>query len=161
MSAFTDKLAALSARERIVLMIGAGAAVAIVLYSLAWQPWQAEISRLGAQVPEKRATLEWMTSQADRIDNLSARAAGDAEESGLPLLMLVERSANQVEIRDLITRMSPGDDADQVRIWMDNADFDRWLRWLETLEGSGIEVAEANIDRAQENRVNIRTTLQR
>lgn len=57
--------------------------------------------------------------------------------------------------------MSPGDEPDEVRVWMDDADFDRWLRWLEALKESGIRVTEANIDRSGDSRVDIRITLQR
>lgn len=161
MNALTDRLAGLTTRERVVLGGGLAAAVLIVLYTLAWQPWQAELARLRATVPEKQQTLEWMSAQVAQIRQLKKTAGPDAGDTSLPLLTLVERSANQANIREVITRMNPGENADQVRIWMDDADFDRWLRWLETLGKSGIAVSEANIDRSADNRVTIRTTLQR
>ncbi len=77
------------------------------------------------------------------------------------MLTLVERSANQIEMRDVITRMSPGDESDQVRVWLDKVAFDRWLAWVDVLSDDGIDVAEANIDRSGENLVGIRATLQR
>lgn len=161
MNVLTEKLAILSSRERFVLLGGGLLTLCLILYALAWQPWQNELNRLRAQIPAKEETLAWMRAQAAQVEVLSARSKRGADQSGLPLLTLIERSANQVEIREAITRMSPGEKEDQVRIWMDNADFDRWLRWLKTLDDSGIEVAEANIDRSVENQVSIRTTLQR
>lgn len=144
------------------MVVGGGlAALAIVVYAWAWQPWQAELERLRDRVPEKRETLAWMQAQAERIDGLRGRAAQGPSTSGLPLLTLVERSANQVDMREVITRMSPGEQADQVRVWLDDVAFDRWLRWVDALGGSGIDVAEANIDRADDNLVSIRATLQR
>lgn len=161
MNALTEKLATFSPRERVVLFGGGILTLALVLYALAWQPWQNELNRLRSQIPVKKETLAWMQSQAGQAKTLAVRSSRGANQSGLPLLTLIERSANQVDIREAITRMSPGEKEDQVRIWMDNADFDRWLRWLKTLDDSGIEVAEANIDRSVENQVSIRTTLQR
>lgn len=161
MRILSDGLAALTTRERVALGGGLAAALIIVVYALAWQPWQAELDRLRARVPEKQQTLEWMSAQLARIRELNKGAGTGSEDSGLPLLTLVERSANQAELRGAITRMNPGEDADQVRIWMDGADFDRWLRWLETLNDGGIVVAEASIDRTADNQVTIRTTLQR
>lgn len=161
MNALTETFAGLSARERLIVFVGGTAAVVILVYALVWQPWQAELERLRERVPEKQQTLAWMQSQAARVESLSARADDEPQTSGLPLLTLVERSANQVEMRDVITRMSPGDESDQVRVWLDKVAFDRWLQWVDVLSDDGIDVAEANIDRSGENLVGIRATLQR
>jgi len=154
----------LSPRERLTLVGGALAAALILLYTFVWAPWQAELERLRERVPVKQETLAWMQAQAGRVASLSAREAGErgsASNSGLPLLTLVERSANQLGMREVITRMSPGDQASQVRVWMDDVAFDRWLRWIDALGREGITVAEASIDRDGENLVGIRATLQR
>lgn len=161
MNALTETFAGLSTRERLMVFVGGAAAVVIVLYTLVWQPWQTELERLRDRVPEKQQTLAWMQTQAARVESLGARADDEPRTSGLPLLTLVERSANQVEMRDVITRMSPGDEADQVRVWLDKVAFDRWLEWVDVLSEDGIDVAEANIDRSGENLVGIRATLQR
>lgn len=161
MNLLSDSLASLSAREKNLLAAGAVVALVIVLYSLAWRPWQEELSRLRAQVPEKEQTLAWMKAQSAQIGSLVGSSKTAAAASGLPLLTTIERSANQVAIRKSITRMSPGDKDNQVRIWMDNADFDVWLRWLQSLKTRGIEVVEVNIDRSAEGKANIRATLQR
>ncbi|MDZ7841292.1 MAG: type II secretion system protein M [Gammaproteobacteria bacterium] len=161
MNALTEQLAGLSTRERLIVVFGGAAAVLILLYALVWQPWQMELERLRAQVPEKQQTLAWMQAQAARIESMTERPDGAAPDSELPLLTLVERSANDAEMREAITRMSPGDEPSQVRVWIDNVAFDRWLLWVGELNRSGIAVAEANIDRSGENLVGIRTTLQR
>jgi len=161
MNALTETLTGLSTREQVVLVAGSAVALVILLYTLAWRPWQADLNRLRIQVPEKEQTLDWMQAQAAQVDSLKKSSNSAAEQTGLPLLTLVERSANQVEIRKAITRMAPGDKDNQVRVWMDKADFDLWLRWLKALKAAGIEVADANIDRASKNKVNIRATLQR
>jgi type II secretory pathway component PulM len=161
MSTLSDRLSALTLRERVFLGGGLGIAALILIYTFVWEPWQDELDRLRARVPEKQQTLQWMTSRVEEIRALRERGNARADESGLPLLTLVERSANQADIREVITRMNPGESADQVRVWMENADFDRWLRWLKTLSENGIVVAEANIDRSADNQVSIRTTLQR
>jgi len=160
--AWRHRLAALSGRERLALGIGTAAALAILVYALLWLPWQQELSRLRAEVPEKARTLAWMEAQAPRAVALSQEAeSAGSRPTGLPLLTLLERSANDAGLRDQISRMSPGEAPEQIRVWMDDADFDQWLRWLESLRGAGIRVAEANIDRSVDNRVDIRVTLQR
>jgi len=162
MSAWLQRLADLTAREKLVLGAGSAAALGIVLYALLWVPWQQELERLRQEVPEKARTLAWMKAQAPRAEALVREAAsGQGNSAGLPLLTQLERSANNAGIREYITRMSPGDEPDQVRVWMDDAGFDGWLRWLQSLQETGISVAEANIDRAGDNVVDIRATLQR
>lgn len=161
MNAITEQLAGLSARERLIVILGGAAALLILLYTLVWQPWQAELERLRAQVPEKQQDLAWMQAQAARVESMTERPERETPDSDLPLLTLVERSANDVDMREVITRMTPGDEPNQVRVWIDDVAFDRWLLWVGELNRSGIAVAEANIDRAGENLVGIRTTLQR
>lgn len=160
-NALAEKLAGLTPRERLTVFAGAAAAGLILLYTLIWQPWQMELERLRAQVPDKQQTLAWMQAQAARIELMPERSADITPGSSLPLLTLVERSANRIEMRDVITRMSPGDEVDQVRVWIDNVAFDRWLLWVGELSKSGISIAEVNIDRSGENLVGIRATLQR
>ena len=161
MNPFSDRLAALTPRER--LLVGAGVIVAalVILYSLAWHPWQQELARLRAQVPVKERTLVWMQAQSAQIRSLTGGSKSGQTQAGLPLMTAIERSSNQVQIRKAITRMSPGDKDNQVRVWMDDADFDLWLRWLKTLKVHGIEVVEVNVDRSAADTVNIRATLQR
>jgi len=161
MNALTERWMGLSRRERLIVGFGGIAALAIVLHALVWQPWQDELARLRSTVPAKEQTLKWMRAQAVQVNSLQQRLKDKSSTSGLPLLTLVERSANQAEMREAITRMSPGDKTDQVRVWMDDVAFDRWLQWVELLSDSGVEVAEANIDRSEENLVGIRVTLQR
>jgi len=162
MNALRDRLAALSTRERLILGAGALAAAAIVLYAFAWQPWQSELARLRAQVPAKAADLAWMKARAAEAERLAGEADDAApQDAGLPLLTLMERSAERAGIRDAISRMGPGDNDREVRIWMDEAGFDRWLQWLSRLQAAGVHVAEASIDGTGTNRVAVRATLAR
>jgi len=124
--ALQQRLSLLSRRERRALGGGVAAALLIVLYAVAWAPWQQELDRLRVEVPEKARTLAWMAQQAPRVERLSRDSGGEASgSSGLPLLTLLERSATSAEIRERITRMSPGEEPDTVSVWMDDADFDR------------------------------------
>jgi general secretion pathway protein M len=161
MKALTEALSSLSPRERFMVILGGAAALAIVLYAFIWQPWQAELERLRGVVPHKQETLEWMRVQAAWVAAQPERSDDASFGSGLPLLTLVERSANQAQMRDAITRMSPGEEGDQVRVWLDNVAFDPWLLWVDALNDSGVRIAEASIDRSGDNLVSIRATLQR
>ncbi len=160
MTPFGNRLQSLSPRERAVFLFGVVAAVLIVLYSFVWQPWQEELDRLRTQVPIKRENLAWMQQQARTIGPLAKKAGEKKNADDKPLLTIVEQSAKSSKMDAYIRRMAPGE-GEQVKIWLTEADFDRWVVWLEALRTSGIEVESATINRAKDNKVTIRMTLQR
>ena len=160
MAILTDKLAQLSGRERLVLLGGGAAALLLLGYALVWQPWQDELNRLRLQVPAKEADLRWMKEQADRVRPL-LRRNGTRRANETPLLTVVEQSARSADLREVIRRMGPGETEHQVRVWLTEADFNRWLGWLEALRDQGVEVVAATVNRGRDNRVTIRATLQR
>lgn len=158
MNIVQSRLQGMSPRERSVLGFGIFGAALILIYSFVWQPWQDDLKRLRTQVPLKKETLQWMERQAELVQPLLK--APQSRASGQPLLTIVEQSANQSKISPYIRRMTPGE-GDQVKIWLTEADFDRWVLWLERLRRFGIEVTEASINRAKNNTATIRVTLQR
>ena len=150
----------LSQRERAVLLFGGIASIFILLYSLVWEPWQDELARLRTQVPVKRETLAWMEQQTRNLGPLIKKANEGKQPNKAPLLTLIEQSARQSKMNPYIRRMAPGE-GEQVKIWMTEADFDKWLIWLEVLRKQGVEVESATVNRAKDNKVTIRMTLQR
>ncbi|MFC1681500.1 type II secretion system protein GspM [Pseudomonadota bacterium] len=150
----------LSQRERVVLLFGGIASIFILLYSLVWEPWQDELTRLRTQVPVKRETLAWMEQQTRNLGPLIKKANAGNQSNQAPLLTLIEQSARQSKMNPYIRRMAPGE-GEQVKIWMTEADFDKWLIWLEVLRKQGVEVESATVNRAKDNKVTIRMTLQR
>jgi len=151
----------LSARERLVLGGGGLAAAAIVLYTFAWVPWQAELRRLRAQVPENRATLAWMQDQLGRLGPAAGRIPAAGSDRSLPLLTVVEQSSREAGIRDAVRQIQPGEKG-EVNVWLQDAAFDTWVRWVDALRGRDIELTAASVTRAaQEDRVNIRMTMVR
>lgn len=160
MNALAGRFKNLSQRERSVLLLGGIASVFILLYSLVWEPWQDELNRLRTQVPVKRETLAWMQQQTRDIGPLIKKANQEQQSSSAPLLTVIEKSARDSKINPYIRRMAPGE-GEQVKIWLTEADFDKWLLWLESLRKQGIEVESATVNRAKTNKVTIRMTLQR
>jgi len=151
----------LNARERSVLSLGALAVVSILLYALVWEPWQSDLRRLRQQVPQQKTTLAWMQQQAAAVKPLLQRIARANPGRDLPLLTVVEQTAREAGLRDAIRQMQPGDEG-EVRIWIQDAYFDPWLKWTETLRKQGIESSAVTVNRSpQPNRVNIRMTLVR
>lgn len=160
MSQLVNRFKNLSQRERAVLLFGAIASALIVLYSFVWEPWQDELQRLRLQVPVKQETLAWMRQQTKNIGPLVKKAGERKQSNDKPLLTVIEQSAKRSKMDAYIRRMAPGE-GQQVKVWMTEADFDKWLIWLEVLRKQGVEVNAATVNRAKNNKVTIRMTLQR
>ena len=156
-----QRLQSLSARERSVLGFGIVGAILILVYSFFWQPWQDELNRLRTQVPLKQETLQWMQQQSKLVQPLLQNGANKAQSDAKPVLTVVEQMARAAKIKQYIRRMAPGENNQQVKIWLTDTDFDAWLLWLERLRKVGIEVNAATVSRTADNKVTIRVTLQR
>ena len=152
----------LRVRERVMLVGGACVALAILAYLYIWQPWHAELLRLRDNLPVKRETLSWMQQQSELAKPLLAQRTGAAASSTqtIPVLTVIERTANRLKLRTAIRRMQPGTEND-VKVWLSDASFDVWVRWVELLKQNGIEVASAVINRVGNNQVSIRVVFQR
>lgn len=151
---------ALSLGERIALLCVALVVATIVIYVFLWQPWHQSLERLRAQVPAKRETLTWMQAQVDVIKPLLARRNQARPDQDIPLLTIIERSAEATKIKGFIRRIQP-DENNRVKVWLTEAQFDPWLSWIDQLKREGIEVVSTTINRSQQNKVTIRVTLQR
>lgn len=150
----------ISTRERMTLSVGVLGVLAILAYALVWQPWQDALQRLRAQVPAKQETLAWMQSEARTIEPLMARKQQQRGQDDAPLLTVVESTAKEVNIHDSIRRISPGE-KNEVKVWLTDADFDKWLQWLEVLRQRNVEVSSASVNRAAGSKVTIRVTVAR
>lgn len=160
MTYFRQMLSNLSARERQVLGLGTVVLALILVYTLVWVPWQDALQRLRTQVPVKQATLSWMQEQAKLakpLMDLQNKQSGN----DVPLLTVVETTAESAKMRNVIRRMSPGDQEGQVKVWLTEASFDSWLLWLEQLRKEAVEVVSTTISRSEGGKVTIRVTLQR
>lgn len=151
----------LNGRER-WLVGGAGAAVALMLvYALLWEPWQRHLVQLRTGVPAKQATLQWMRAQADVLKPLSVRKPAGANGGEVPLLTVIEQSAQQAKLREAIQRMQPGENENEVKVWFGEIVFDDWLHWFENMRPQGVEITAVQISRGKEGKVTVRATLAR
>lgn len=160
MTYFRQMFGNLNPRERQVLALGAVVLVLILAYTLVWVPWHDALQRLRTQVPAKQATLSWMQEQAQQVEPL-VKLDKKQPNNNVPLLTVVETTAATAKMRDLIRRMSPGDQEGQVKVWLTEASFDNWLLWLEQLRKEAVEVVSSTISRGDGGKVTIRMTLQR
>jgi general secretion pathway protein M len=152
----------LAARERQMIGFGLIAVVAIVLWAILWEPLQQRLSELRDEVPQKQATLAWMQSQSSYVQQLKAQAQTRAQQptDATPLVTVIEQTAADVNIRNVIRRIEP-EDNNSVKVWLTEAYFDPWIQWAEVLKQRGVQVAQATVDKSANDTVTIRATFTR
>ena len=152
----------LQPRERSILGLGAALLIVMLLYMFIWEPWHQAITKYRENLPQKRVDLQWMKAQGDLASRLKGIKKPEGRETGEPLLTVVEKTAQQAGLRTNIKQMTPGDNPGEVKVWLSQVNFDKWLLWAENIKNSeAIEVKSADIQQLDPGKVEVRATLLR
>jgi len=149
----------LSFRERVLVGLGGLVAGLLLFYTLFWEPTQLRLNNLREQqLPQSEQTLAWVRQALASAEN---RPAGKAEKiiSG-PLLTVIEQTAEKAQVRAAIQRMQPNQNQ-EVKIWMDEVLFDRWLQWVGLLQQQNVSIDRASVALSTQGKVNVRMTVAR
>lgn len=142
-SSWPEWFANLSARDRRVLIIGAIAAAALLLFGVI-VPLDHTVARERAKLTQKRADLAWMQSVAPEI----AASAAPPSATGESLLVIIDRSARESGLANSMAGSEPGA-AGSLSIRLEKAPFDALIAWLARLaQQNGVLVDSAVIEKA-------------
>jgi general secretion pathway protein M len=151
----------ISPRERIMLVIGAGAVTLTMLYLLIWLPLTNGIVREQQGILLHTEQLSTMQAQAIELRQLKG-GSGNRQRvtDSSSLLSLVDRTATELRIKASLNKIQP-DGNDGVRLWLDSANFDQMMQWLHQLEQQhGVYVTDISIEHAENpGRINSRILL--
>jgi type II secretory pathway component PulM len=151
----------ISDRERVIVSLGFVAVVGILAYAYVWVPWHQRLDGLRQQVPAQKRTLAWMENTAQQIKPYLARSRQTGNEKSIPILTVIDDTANASGLRDTIRQIQPGNDS-EVKVWFQDVGFDGWLGWVARLQKNGVFVSAVSVTRSQtENTVNVRVTLKK
>ena len=138
-----EAIAALSPRERRVLLIGALALVAILIFGLL-VPLDRSVAHAEQRLAKKRSDLSWMQSVAPLIALLPPAAAANGES----LLVIVDRSARESGLASALSGSDPGGPG-SLSVRLEKAPFDALVGWLARLaQQNGVTVDSAVIEKA-------------
>lgn len=137
----------LAARERRFVVVGASAALAIILLMVVL-PLQRSAVTLAQRVEAKRADLAWMHSVAPAL--AGAGPVADTPTSQESLVVIVDRTAREANLGDALARSEPAGQGGQ-RVQLNAARFDVLVAWLARLrQQHGIRVVATTIERTGE-----------
>lgn len=128
----TARWLAFSQKEQYFLKVFAFLLLCAVLYALVWLPVQQGRQRLEQAIPEKKAKLILMRSQAEDIERLRGLFKS-VRTTSASVKAIVEISAKLNAISPIYPQTSASDDK-QIEITLTQVNFDTWLKWLESLQ---------------------------
>jgi general secretion pathway protein M len=138
-----EAIAALSPRERRLLLLGAIAAVAILIFGMLI-PLDRSVSHAQDRLAKKRADLSWMQSVAPQIAVIPPPSTARGES----LLVIVDRSAREAGLANALSGSEPGGPGN-LSVRLEKASFDMLVGWLARLaQQNGVAVDSAIIEKS-------------
>lgn len=147
MDSIRHYLDGLEARERLMVLIGAGAVALTILYLGIIEPMMLYRDNLAQRVENQRRTVSWMRGAAESY----GLQTGSQRETVVPgsLLATVDAAAKRSELGRSLQRITQ-DAGNSVRVRLESASFDSLLLWLEGLEARyGIRPADVSVERSE------------
>lgn len=155
----------LQPRERTVLTVGGVIVSLIMLYTFLFQPWHKALNHMEAALPGLRTNLVWMRQQSEGLQNGSVkRNAPQIRGLNQSLLSVVQQSAKRAKLSQAIQQMSPAQNNNEVRVVLEGANFNNWLKWIDELYKSyGVDIKQVTAERDDDepNIAEIRVTFTR
>ena len=153
----------LQPRERLILGWGGLIVLAILLYALLFQPLYRAIAHMESALPDLRSNLVWIRQTDELMERGgSVPVSQSSEGSNESLLSVVESTARQAKVRKSIQQMVPAKNNNEVRVVLEDADFNQWLRWVDTLyKRYGVDIRQVTAERDDDkpNIAEIRVTF--
>ena len=142
----------LEQRERRILIGGAVALLLLSVYFLGWEPFINGLHELRESTQRKQGELAWMQNAVLEVKQLQATQTTPVHfDSGQSLLGVIDRSAKAKKLGDSVKRVQP-DGTSKARVWLESANFDVVIGWLEELEARyGVSVEIVTFEKQAED----------
>jgi len=150
----------LNQRQQLVLGAAALVLLAALLFLWVWEPLMESRDQERERVAAQRALLDWLEVVEPAANALRQGPTRPRDLGGRSLLGLADQTARGAGLAGSLTRIEPVGE-NQVRVWLDEADFTATMRWLETLSiNHPVRTAQLEVERGRAaGMVNVRVTL--
>lgn len=145
---------ALAPRERLALGSLGVFLLLVVLYVLLWQPAQQRLLSARSAFEAQRELNAYLHSQAPAARHLLSSPQQTIDPARLQGTVTATAATQGLTIE----RLDSGGDG-TLQLNLQPAPFAQLLRWFTVLQEQGVQIAEAGLDRAEENKVAARLSL--
>lgn len=152
----------LEQREKQMVSVGAVALLVLMIYVLAWDPFVKRYASLEASARENEQLVAWLQERAQEVGELrAAMPSHGLTNQGQSILGNVDKTAKAMGLSESIKRVQP-EGTTKARVSLEDASFDKVVRWLENLQRQqGINVESGAIEKQEEpGLVNVRLVLE-
>lgn len=133
-------------REQLLIAAGSGILLLVILWLLAWEPISQERDEYRARVAREQVILLELQQLASEARRLGAASGGATVRGDQSLLSLTDHTVRAAGLAGALRRIEP-DGQQRVRLWLQQAQFDPLVSWLQSLaRDHGIQVHTANFD---------------
>lgn len=133
----------LAPREQALLKVGSVILIIAGFYGLVWAPMNASIERETKLLAQQQALSTWVVQQQAKVLQFRRQGPGKATLKG-SLVQAVNQTARASNIT--LTRMQPNND--EVQVWIDEVGFNPLMKWLGSLDTTGVRVLQVDITEA-------------
>jgi len=154
----------LEARERLILGWGGVIVALILFYALVWQPWHKSIDSMEGSIQEMRTDLVWVRQHAEILSGGGKQIQRKVKGAEQSVLSIVETTAKKHKVRQSIQQMVPSNNDSQVRVVLEDVDFNNWVKWVDVLSNQyGVNLLDVSAERNDEkpNIAEIRVLFER
>lgn len=127
-------------REQKLLLIAAVVLIVFIFFSLIWQPMNNRIEQARTAIENQQGILAELNTKAAKITMLRQNQGAGGSFQG-SLTQVANQTAGRFGIA--ITRMQPRND--QLQIWVEQAEYNQFVRWLDALDNQGIVILDTDI----------------
>lgn len=150
----------LNQRQQLVLGAAGLVLLGALLFLWVWEPLTESRDLERERVAAQRALLDWLEVVEPAASALRQGSTRPRDLGGRSLLGLADQTARAAGLAGSLTRIEPVGE-NQVRVWLDEADFTATMRWLETVSiNHPVRTAQLEVERGRAaGMVNVRVTL--
>ncbi|MCY1284570.1 Type II secretion system protein M [compost metagenome] len=144
----------LAPRDRIALALLGGFLLLMLVYLLLWRPAERHRDAARQYFEQQRELHAYLQARAPLARSAQARPQTSVDPARLQGLVTASAGGHGLAVERLDGEGDAG-----VQVSLQPAPFARLLQWFAALEGQGVRIDEAGLDRAEDGLVAARLTL--
>jgi len=139
----------LEPRERLILGWGGVIVALILFYAFVWQPWHKSINSMQDSIQTMRSDLVWVRQHGEILSNGGKGLEKKVKGAKQSLLSVIETTAKKHKVRKSIQQMVPSNNDSQVRVVLEDVNFNNWIKWVDILANQyGVNTLDVNAERS-------------